>query len=39
MREIILLCLPYWCPVILILIFAGIGHIFNIKSIKESHKF
>ena len=39
MLEIILLCLPYWFPAVVILAVAGIGHIFNIKCIKESHRF
>ena len=39
MKEFILICLPYWIPAFFILLVAGIGHLFNIRSIKETFKF
>ena len=39
MKEFILICLPFWAPALFILAIAVIGHLFNIRSIKESFKF
>lgn len=39
MKEFILICLPFWGPVLIILVIAVIGYLFNIRSIKKTFKF
>lgn len=39
MKEFILVFMPVLAPPLIILAIAVIGHLFNIRSIKESFKF
>ena len=39
MKEFLMVCLPFMLPPIFILLVALTGRVFNIRKIKESHRF
>ena len=39
MKEFLMVCLPFMSPALFILLVALTGRVFNIRKIKESHRF
>lgn len=39
MKEFLMVCLPFMSPALFIILVALTGRVFNIKKIKESHRF